>query len=259
MIEVFDKERENEFHANIDDGTRKRVSNSRAYVVRTKADAFLLSFRWVDGSKVVILADDENCSVMTENSEVVKFTEGIDEPTGLQELFMLFLALTEDDVEVLENLEDKIFEMEEMLFSDRRPEDEGFRMILKYRKEVLVKKRYYEQMEIITDELAGLDHYFDFIDKRLDRIYQGVLRLQEYVEQVREAYQSQIDIEQNNIMKFFTVATTLIMPLTLITGWYGMNLIIPEFKWHYGYPVVIGLSVAVVCIMLYVFKKKKWL
>lgn len=259
MIKVFDMSRAEEFHANIDQSTRKRVSNSRAFVVRTKDDAFLLQFKWYDGSKIVILADDESCSVMTENSDVRKCTEGIDEPTGLQELYMLFLALTEDDVEVLEGLEDKVFGMEEKLFSDQSPEDEGFKMILKYRKEVLVKKRYYEQLEIITDELAGLDHYYDFIDKRLDRIYEGVLRLQEYVEQVREAYQSQIDIEQNNIMKFFTVATTIMMPLTLITGWYGMNLIIPEFRWQYGYPVVIGLSITVVCIMLYIFKKKKWL
>ena len=41
-------------------------------------------------------------------------------------------------------------------------------------------------------------------------------------------YQAQIDIEQNNLMKFFTVVTSIFAPLTLITGWYGMNLKLPE-------------------------------
>lgn len=60
-------------------------------------------------------------------------------------------------------------------------------------------------------------------------------------------------------MKFFTVVTAIFMPLTLITGWFGMNLIMPEFRWRHGYPYVIGLSVLVVVVMIALFKRKKWL
>ena len=80
--------------------------------------------------------------------------------------------------------------------------------------------------------------------------------LREYVTQVREAYQAQIDINLNKIMKFFTVVTSIFLPLTLIVGWYGMNLKIPEFNWAYGYPCVIALCLVVSAAILVWFKKK---
>ena len=45
----------------------------------------------------------------------------------------------------------------------------------------------------------------------------------------------------------------------LIAGWYGMNLMMPEFKWPYGYPFVIALSVAIVAFMIWLFRRNKWL
>ena len=61
-------------------------------------------------------------------------------------------------------------------------------------------------------------------------------------------------------MTLLTVVTTVFMPLTLIVGWYGMNFrYMPELDKPWGYPAVIALSVAVVVISLWFFKKKKWL
>ena len=58
-------------------------------------------------------------------------------------------------------------------------------------------------------------------------------------------------------MKFFTVVTSIFAPLTLITGWYGMNLKLPEFGWRFGYIYVSVLSLSVVLGLIYVFKKKR--
>lgn len=83
--------------------------------------------------------------------------------------------------------------------------------------------------------------------------------LRESAEQAREAYQAQIDIEQNNVMKIFTVLTAIFLPLTLLVGWYGMNFqYMPELGWKYGYVYVIGLSVVTCVICFVLFKKKKW-
>jgi magnesium transporter len=60
-------------------------------------------------------------------------------------------------------------------------------------------------------------------------------------------------------MKFFTVVTTIFLPLTLIVGWYGMNFkYMPELTWKYGYFAVIILMIAVVIACLILFKKKKY-
>ena len=83
--------------------------------------------------------------------------------------------------------------------------------------------------------------------------------LREYAMQVQDVYQSEISIHQNNVMKFLTVVTTIFLPLTLIAGWYGMNFYnMPELGWKYGYPVVSGISLVIVAICLWFFKKKKF-
>lgn len=129
-------------------------------------------------------------------------------------------------------------------------------------------KRYYEQFELILDNLCANDNqilspdgkrYMGIISGRVHRYLNYVLNLRDYVTQMREAYQAQIDIEQNQIMKVFTVITAIFLPLTLIVGWYGMNFrSIPELTWRYGYLYVIALSL-LVCLGLFLyFKKKKW-
>ena len=81
----------------------------------------------------------------------------------------------------------------------------------------------------------------------------------EYTSQIRDVYQQKLSVNQNNIMKVLTIVTTIFMPLTLITGWYGMNFSgMPELHWKYGYPAIILVSVAVVVLSLWVCKKKKF-
>ncbi len=71
---------------------------------------------------------------------------------------------------------------------------------------------------------------------------------------------SQINIEQNKIIKLFTVATVAMMPPTLIGTIYGMNFeIIPELKWDYGYPLAVLVMIISTILPLIAFKKKGWL
>jgi len=67
-------------------------------------------------------------------------------------------------------------------------------------------------------------------------------------------------IEQNNIIKIFSVAAVALMPPTLIASIYGMNFKqMPELDWQYGYPIAIVLMVLAAALPYYVFKWKKWL
>lgn len=127
------------------------------------------------------------------------------------------------DVETLGCYESLIMDMEEKVMDGVI---EGFQNeIMPIRKELLTLRGYY-------------DH------------------LLEYAKQVQDAYQAQVDAQQNRNMQFLTVISTIFFPLTLITGWYGMNFRnMPELE--NGYPGVIILSLVVIAGCIFIFKKKK--
>ena len=141
--------------------------------------------------------------------------------------------------------------------------------IVRFRRELLRLKKYYEQLQSIFEELTENDNglfsedslrWFEVLSNRVDRLLKSTINLRDYVTQVREAYQAQLDIQANNIMKVFTVVTSVFLPLSLITGWYGMNFVnMPELTWQGGYPTIIGVCVAVVAGLLIMFKRKKWI
>ncbi|MDS0526416.1 magnesium transporter [Clostridium sp. SHJSY1] len=178
----------------------------------------------------------------------------------------LFLdKLTVEDTYVLENIEEEISELEEGLFNSIN--NECLKEIMILRKKLLKLKRYYEQFcniaEGIEENENGLIDKktiksFRMLTNRVNRLYSNVINLRDYVSQVREAYQAQVDINQNNLMKVFTVVTTIFLPLTLIVGWYGMNLKMPEVDYPYSYPILICVSIIIVLISVIYFKKKKW-
>ena len=176
-----------------------------------------------------------------------------------------FEKLIGDDSEILDDIEQNITELEETLMTSKSYD--CIKDIIALRKTLLTLKRYYEQMLALSSVMQENDNaiipkgdlrYFKIHTNHVDRLYRNVLNLRDYVTQVREAYQAQVDISLNQIMKLFTVVTVIFMPLTLIVGWYGMNLKMPEFSWRFGYLFVIGLSLCTLLISLMFFKRKKW-
>lgn len=69
-----------------------------------------------------------------------------------------------------------------------------------------------------------------------------------------------VSIEQNNIIKIFSIAAVILLPPTLIASVYGMNFdFMPELKWHWGYPFAIILMLISAWLPYKYFKIKKWL
>ncbi len=179
-------------------------------------------------------------------------------------LHQYFDRVTYDDSLTLKRIEQEISALEATLIESNKSD---FLFLVSYRKRLLELKVYYEQLleifEAIEQNENGLIgiselRFFRILEGRANRLYNGVVNLRDYVTQVREAYQTRMDINLNSVMKVFTVITSIFFPLTLIVGWYGMNLRMPEFGWRYGYLFVIGLSAATAIATLFYFKKNKW-
>jgi magnesium transporter len=77
---------------------------------------------------------------------------------------------------------------------------------------------------------------------------------------VLDAMLGVVNLEQNNIIKLFSVMAVVLMPPTLIASIYGMNFkIMPELEWVHGYPYALVLMVAAAIVPYFIFKWKKWL
>ncbi len=94
-----------------------------------------------------------------------------------------------------------------------------------------------------------------------------VLRISEAIESTRDMVAGLLDIyitgisnKMNEIMKVLTVFASIFIPLTFITGIYGMNFeYMPELKWKWGYPLLWVTFLAIPVMLLIYFKKKRWL
>ncbi len=182
-------------------------------------------------------------------------------------LYMLLDKLTSKDNFNLKDIENSIAELEEEVINGI--ERDFIKDIIQLRKQLLYLKRHYEPLIDIAEGLEenenelieeGTIRFFSMLVNRLERLNSNVIHLRDYVTQVRDAYQAQVDIKLNKTMKFFTVVTTIFLPLTLLVGWYGMNFkYMPELGWVYGYPFVIGLSLFIVAVCLVYFRRHNYL
>jgi magnesium transporter len=103
-----------------------------------------------------------------------------------------------------------------------------------------------ERLKIILKDIASLLQHSQFSSERLEYLQNTFLGL--------------VNIEQNQVIKIFTVVTVVFMPPTLIASIYGMNFnYIPELTWMAGYPFAIGLMIVSSMLFLWYFKRKKWL
>lgn len=178
-------------------------------------------------------------------------------------LYNFITQFISGDLETLGRYERRIMEMEEDVMSGKIS---GFQSkIFPIRKELLLLRGYYDELRDLGKELEEDENhffakknlkYFGTIADRADRLMGRTAHLLEYAGQVCDAYQEQVAAQQNGNMQFLTIISTIFFPLTLITGWYGMNFEnMPELKG--GYPGVIVLSIIVVVLCIVVFKRKK--
>ncbi|MFS6937162.1 magnesium/cobalt transporter CorA [Neisseria animaloris] len=98
-------------------------------------------------------------------------------------------------------------------------------------------------------------------------VYDHTMQLMESLDASRDMVLSMMDIylsfqsnRLNRQMRVLTVITIIFMPLTVITGIYGMNFeYMPELRWHYGYFMVLGLMILIIIGLLVFFYRRKWL
>jgi len=184
--------------------------------------------------------------------------------------FLLYLILdyvVDGYFPVLDKLEARIDQLEDSIV--RNPTNGTVDGIFSMKREVLhLKKVIGPQREMLNRftraefpqiQKSTLVYFRDLYD-HIYRIYDMIESFRDLLSGALDAYLSSLSNRMNEIMKVLTIITTILLPLTLITGIYGMNFkFMPELTRPWGYPFALGLMVVIAVAMLLFFKKKKWL
>ena len=162
------------------------------------------------------------------SKEIALYSKRINQQEDINEDFLLDInQLQENTMLVRENIVDKQRLISNLLKSDKYPRD--------------LQGRF----NVILQDITSLINHADFSFERLEYLQETVVGL--------------INLEQNNIMKVFTLVSVLLMPPTLVASFYGMNVPLPFMDKWWAWLVLLGFMLLTVAFVLYIFRRKKML
>jgi len=167
---------------------------------------------------------------------------------------------------VLEKLNDKIEEIEELFIGGEV--NDNFKVLQLLRNEMrklrqavwplreIINKINKNEFLVISEDLSI---YFNDLNDNMKQIIELLENMRETTLGLIDVYMSYVSNRLNDIMKVLTIISTVFIPLTFITGIYGMNFhFMPEIEEPWGYPAALSIMVVVVLSSVLFFKKKKW-
>lgn len=162
------------------------------------------------------------------SKEIAQYSRRINQQEDIDEDFLLDInQLQENTMTVRENIVDKQRLITNITKSDKLPEAlEG-------------------RFGVLQQDISSLINHTNFSFERLEYLQDTVVGL--------------INLEQNKIMKVFTLVSLLLMPPTLVASFYGMNVDLPMASWRWAWIIIIGVMIISFVTVLFIFKRKKML
>jgi magnesium transporter len=182
-------------------------------------------------------------------------------------LYALVDAAVDQYFSALEALGEKIESLQERVMADPKPDT--LKDIHALKRQLLFARRAVWPLREATNSLSRSDCRFLHDPTRLffRDVYDHVVQIVDTIETLREMLSANLDIylssvsyRLNAVMRVLTVITTIFMPLSFIASIYGMNFeYMPELRWEWGYPLILGVMGVVAVGMLVGFRQRKWL
>jgi magnesium transporter len=179
---------------------------------------------------------------------------------ALDDLFDYCFPILDKIGHKLDALEDDVFEgkSNEVVRDISNVKQE----IISYRKIIKPERSTLRLLERHTErflEEEDLDHYFDDIVDAAERIWDILDNYKEVIEALESTNESVISHRQNDVLRILTVFSVVLLPLTVITGFFGMNLNFPGFGTAWAFWTIFGIMAAAFGGMIAFFRHKRWL
>jgi len=257
---------ENRFFTDIiDKGGRARAYESEGkliIILRKPKNHGSTQISLMLGENFLLSAGDDDFRTVKEALE--KGTS--DRDLSLEHLLYLVLDYTMDGFyDALDNIEDKAEKLEEELIS--RPDDKTVKKIYATSRELIRLRRLSWPLREVFAALntekrlsKKEEIYFRDIYEREIQLTEGIEVYSEMLTEMLDVYLSSVNNRMNEIIKLLTIIATISIPITLITGIYGMNFKnMPELSSTYGYPSALIAMAMIALLMIFYFRKKGWM
>lgn len=225
----------------------------------------LAVFKFFEGVLITIHEDDSDTlntirqRIMQPQSRIRKF--------GSDYLILsIFDVIVDNYFPALKIISDKIDFIEEKVFIG-----EGSKQLLselyQHKRELLVLRRSIWPIREMWNPFTQQERMNIKLEPIQKDIYNQVIEVLDIIDGLREVTSNILDIhlsnttqKTNEIMKFLAVLSGIFVPVTFIAGVYGMNFDnMPETEMKYAYFVVLGVMVLTILLLLYMFKRRKWI
>ena len=222
---------------------------------------FLITFRDFHGNKIDKIFDyyknQQNLEELREDDDEIKITTGYILYEIIQYMLEKMFRVTRLNTKDMRILEQKVFESDD--YSLVRE------IMMKKRNIILIKNMFkpqvmmFKQLEYVINKMYEweMEVYFEDLEDKLDQILTEINILQEYIESIEDTFKTMLDIKTNSIIKFLTLFSAFMLPLTLITSFYWMNVDNLPFV-HDKIAVYWILIISIVFMVVwYIYLKKK--
>ncbi|MBQ0090056.1 MAG: magnesium/cobalt transporter CorA [Paludibacteraceae bacterium] len=216
-----------------------------------------------------------NILVTTRDVELGSFSETVKKmlvaarsfPTGYHVLVALMETRVEKDADLIEDTTDLITKLSsEINASDHVDEDVLIQIKDLQEKVTIIRQNIMDKQRVISNFLK-CDFFPQDLQPRLTMIIKDINSLFDYtrfgfdrLDYLQDTFLGLVNIEQNKIIKIFTVVNVIFLPPTLVASMYGMNFdFMPELHWEHGYLFSLLLMLFFTLGVLGIFKWKKWL
>jgi len=187
--------------------------------------------------------------------------------TGYHVLVALLETRVEYDADMIEDITDQITNLSKTLNTEDDLNQDILMSIKDHQEKVMIIRQNIIDKQRVVSNMLKSNIFPSELIPRLTMVIKDINSLFEYtrfgfdrLDYLQDTFLGLVNIQQNKIIKIFTVVSVIFMPPTLIASIYGMNFtFMPELDWKIGYPFSIFLMLMFSGFVFFYFKRKKWL
>ena len=189
-------------------------------------------------------------------------------PTGYHVLVALLETRVEYDADMIEDITEQVTNLSKSLNASSDDVDEDILIQIKdlQEKVMIIRQNIIDKQRVVSNMLK-CDFFPEDLRPRLTMVIKDINSLFDYtrfgfdrLDYLQDTFLGLVNLQQNKIIKIFTIVSVIFLPPTLVASLYGMNFeFMPELHWRYGYLFAIALMLLSSAIILLIFRWKKWI